>query len=63
MSPFMQALALRYFKRICRDCLLLSQVNVNVETALTLNFPDISKTSEKLHVFNNLFRTYLQMGV
>ena len=60
---FMQALTFRYMKNICPDYLLLSQMNVKVEAALTLNFPDVSKMSENYMCLIALFRTYLQMGV
>ena len=53
MFLIMQALTFRYMKNICLDYLLLSQMNVKVKAALTLNFPDISKMSEKLHVYNS----------
>jgi len=50
-------------KNICPDYLLLSQMNVKVEAALMLNFPDVSKMSENYMCLIALFRTYLQMGV
>ena len=59
---FVQALTFRYMKNICPDYLLLSQMNVNVEAALTLNFPNISKMSEKLHMFNSFVQNIFANG-